>query len=506
MAGTEDGTAAGGNGQARLPEAFLEKMKELLGQEYGAFLETYSQERKKGLRLNPLKVTGPSEVQMLVKQFGLWKIPWAEEGYYYDEKARPGKHAWHEAGVFYIQEPSAMAVAEFLEAEPGEKVLDLCAAPGGKTTQIAGKLLGQGLLVSNEIHPARAKILSRNVERMGIANAVVTNEEAGTLADRFPAFFDKIVVDAPCSGEGMFRKDEEARTQWSREHVLMCARRQGGILDLAGTMVRPGGRIVYSTCTFSPEENEGTISAFLRMHEEYNIEETALEDMLSPGRAEWTGQPAAGIGHTLRIWPHLQRGEGHFIARLRKRGGGTDAPSEQGVRDTADKKSAGKNGARTSVEKNTGAGSRIWQVTGDKKSGKLLEGFLREELEIGEAWMARHPGQIVRFGDQIYLMPEEMLSLTGIKVLRPGLQLATEKKNRFEPAHALALSLLSGDSVRAYALTDREAVSYLRGESVACGAHKGWTALFYEGYALGFGKASGGQIKNHYPKGLRKSL
>ncbi len=487
-----------------LPGAFAERMQRLLGGEYEAFEVGYGQGRQYGLRRNLLK--GTEEEFIRVMPFPLEKISWAREGYYYDGTVQPGRHVLHEAGAYYIQEPSAMAAVEALAPEPGERILDLCAAPGGKSTQIAGRMQGKGLLVSNEIIGERARILSQNVERMGVSNCVVCSEKPERIALLFPSFFDKVLVDAPCSGEGMFRKEEAARAEWSPAAVQMCAERQALILEEAAKTVKPGGVLVYSTCTFSPEENEGTISAFLRMHEEYNIEETALEDMLSPGRAEWTGQPAAGIGHTLRIWPHLQRGEGHFIARLRKRGGGTDAPSEQGGRDTADKKSAGKNGARTSVEKNTGAGSRIWQVTGDKKSGKLLEGFLREELEIGEAWMARHPGQIVRFGDQIYLMPEEMVSLTGIKVLRPGLQLATEKKNRFEPAHALALSLLSGDSGRAYALTEREAVSYLRGESVACGAHKGWTALFYEGYALGFGKASGGQIKNHYPKGLRKSL
>lgn len=482
MAGTEDGTAAGGNGQARLPEAFLEKMKELLGQEYGAFLETYSQERKKGLRLNPLKVTGPSEVQMLVKQFGLWKIPWAEEGYYYDEKARPGKHAWHEAGVFYIQEPSAMAVAEFLEAEPGEKVLDLCAAPGGKTTQIAGKLLGQGLLVSNEIHPARAKILSRNVERMGIANAVVTNEEAGTLADRFPAFFDKIVVDAPCSGEGMFRKDEEARTQWSREHVLMCARRQGGILDLAGTMVRPGGRIVYSTCTFSPEENEGVVNAFLERNPEFYVEQTAAGEAFDAGVPLWVEAGRKELAFTCRIWPHHAQGEGHFAAVLRKAG------EERDNRPQKYKKPSYVKDAQI---------KSLWRefcLDTLSKEGEELFGRKAEE-------------RMVCFGDQLYLVPGMMPDFAGLRILRAGLHLGTIKKNRFEPSHGLALYLKKEQVKRwqAWGAESRETAAYMGGETLEAGAEggNGWTLVLAGGYSIGWAKKVGGILKNHYPKGLR---
>lgn len=380
-----------------------------------------------------------------------------------------------------------MAAVEALAPEPGERILDLCAAPGGKSTQIAGRMQGRGLLVSNEVIGERARILSQNVERMGVAGCVVCSEKPERIAALFPSFFDRVLVDAPCSGEGMFRKEEAVREEWSPEAVQMCAERQALILESAAQTVKPGGVLVYSTCTFSPEENEGTVSAFLRAHEEYTIEETVLEDRFSPGRADWIPQPAAGLAHTLRLWPHLLRGEGHYIARLRKRG--------QRV-ETLPVSDAGK----------AAAGKGQWQVMGEKKLCKLIEDFLREELGISEAWLARHPGRLLRFGDQIYLVPEEMISLTGIKVIRPGLQLVTEKKNRFEPAHALALTLLPGDSDRVYGLPEQEAGAYLRGESIACGEEKGWMALSYEGYGLGFGKASGGQMKNHYPKGLRKSL
>lgn len=464
----------------------MERMQRLLGGEYEAFEKSCRQGRQYGLRRNLLK--GTEEEFHRAMPFPLENISWAREGYYYDADVQPGRHVLHEAGAYYIQEPSAMAAVEALAPEPGEKILDLCAAPGGKSTQIAGRMQGQGLLVSNEVIGDRGRILSQNVERMGVANCVVCGEKPERIAALFPAFFDRVLVDAPCSGEGMFRKEEAARAEWSPETVRMCAERQAMILEEAAKTVKPGGVLVYSTCTFSPEENEETISAFLRMHEEYTIEETELEGCLSQGRADWAGQSVPGIEHTLRLWPHLLRGEGHYIARMRRRGSMAGDLSDP----VAKQETAVKRGQ--------------WQLAGDKKLCKQVEEFLREELEIGDAWKKRHPGRLVRFGEQIYLMPEEMVSMAGLKVLRPGLQLVTEKKNRFEPAHALALSLLPGDSGRFITLDEKEAKAYLRGESIPCGDEKGWRILSYEGYALGFGKASGGQIKNHYPKGLRKIL
>ena len=258
-----------------LPVRFEERMRALLGEEYPAFAASYDKERVQGLRFNSLKFpdgrgdaagsgkdgkdkgtwedTGAAEAAERVRQetgFTLERIPWVKEGYYYSGDNRPGKHPYHEAGLYYIQEPSAMAVVELLDPGPGERVLDLCAAPGGKSSHIASRMKGTGFLLSNEIHPARARILSQNMERMGVRNAVVSNEDAQSLAGIFGRFFHKIVVDAPCSGEGMFRKDEEARSQWSEEHVKMCAARQGEILDHAAAMLAPGGRMVYSTCTY----------------------------------------------------------------------------------------------------------------------------------------------------------------------------------------------------------------------------------------------------------------
>ncbi len=469
-----------------LPKAFAERMQRLLGSEYEAFAASYEQERQYGLRRNPFK--GSEEEFIRVMPFPLEQISWTREGYYYDAASRPGRHVLHEAGAYYIQEPSAMAAVEALSPKPGERILDLCAAPGGKTTQIAGRMAGKGLLVANEVMGERARVLSQNVERMGIANCVVCSEKPERMAELFPAFFDRVLVDAPCSGEGMFRKDGTAMEEWSPETVEMCAERQALILEEAVKMLKPDGVLTYSTCTFSPEENEGTISTFLRKHEDFEIVETGLDGIFSPGHADWVKEPGAGIEHTMRLWPHLIRGEGHFVAKLRKR--------SETIREELQK----------SAKREAVSQKGPWRIAGEKRLCKLVETFLREELGVSGDWMERHPGQITKYGDQIYLVPEEMISLAGIRILRPGLHLLTEKKNRFEPAHALAMTFSEKDTGKRRELGETEALSYLRGESLRCGDEKGWTALFYEGYPLGFGKASGGQMKNHYPRGLRISL
>lgn len=465
-----------------LPEAFKDKMKGLLGAEYNAFIESYERERVQGIRLNPLKT---AEEEFLAKSpFHLTKIPWAREGYYYTAADRPGKHPFHEAGLYYIQEPSAMAVAELLDPKPGELVLDLCAAPGGKTTHIAGRLMGQGFLLSNEIHPARAKILSQNVERMGIRNAVVTNETAGRLAERFPEYFDKIAVDAPCSGEGMFRKDEAARMEWSPDHVMMCAKRQSEILGEAARMLKPGGRMVYSTCTFSPEENERVIEAFLTDHPEFAVEAGNRGEGLSQGRPEWSCSPLETLAGTYRIWPHKSEGEGHYLAALKK-----------------------------TVEDNRERKRSFPQYLKDKNVRKEYDGFCREMFTNPDPYLERK--EYILFGDQLYLMPPQMTELTGLKTVRPGLHMGTMKKNRFEPSHALALSLRKEEVQQWISLKaeESEVLRYLRGETLfpplgSCETRldrKGWVLVAVDGYSLGLSKLAGGILKNHYPKGLRWS-
>ena len=285
-----------------LPEAFLNRIRTQLGEEYEAFLQSMDRPRAVALRFNPLKGQRP------VLPFAGESVPWEEEGVYYDPTARPGLHPYHEAGVYYLQEASAMSAVSLLDPQPGERVCDLCAAPGGKTTQIAGRMKGRGFLLCNEYSPKRAKILSQNIERMGVANALVTNETVEHLAQKLPSFFDRVLIDAPCSGEGMFRKEEAAVTDWSQETVEMCARRQADILDAGAQLLRCGGRLVYSTCTFAPEENEMAIEAFLQRHPDFE-----LEDVQAP----WFAQ--VGVGQ-FRLWPHKLLGEGHFAAVLRKRG------------------------------------------------------------------------------------------------------------------------------------------------------------------------------------------
>ena len=428
-----------------LPEAFLQRMEAQLGSEYPAFLESLERPRAVALRFNPMKGERP------VLPFVGAPVPWEPEGFYYDPQTRPGLHVYHEAGVYYLQEASAMAPVALLDPKPGERVCDLCAAPGGKTTQIAGRMLGQGFLVCNEINPKRAKILSRNIERMGVANALVTNEHPETLASRFPGFFDRVLVDAPCSGEGMFRKEEAAVTDWSQETVQMCARRQREILDSAARLVRPGGRLVYSTCTFAPEEDEETVAAFLEAHPEFTPE---------PVEAPWF---VPGENASYRMWPHKLLGEGHFAAVLRKtQGESGEVPACPG-----------------------------------EKCPKAWESFAKElDITLPE-------GKAVSFGQSLYWAPTELPELNRLKVLRPGLELGTERKGRFEPAHALALWLKACAVTESFPPESPEMKAYLHGDVVPSGK-KGWCLVQAGGYAIGWGKGDGSVLKNHYPKGLRR--
>ncbi len=503
---------------SQLPEAFLNRMKKLLGEEYQAFAESYERERTQGLRVNGLKGEPNAFYQKNRDRFGLERIPWCLEGFYYEGQKRPGKNPLHEAGVYYIQEPSAMAAAELLNPKPGERVLDLCAAPGGKTTQIGVKLGKTGLLISNEIHPDRAKILSRNVERMGLVNTVVTNEEPKKLAAAFPEFFDKVLVDAPCSGEGMFRKEEQARIQWSQENVELCAARQREILDCAAETLRQGGQMVYSTCTFSPEENERQMEEFLERHPEFflvQVKEGSRLSGLSLGRVEWSRRGQKDIEHTFRIWPHREKGEGHFIALLEKK-----------AKEESAKYSQSRNGKKG--EKTKGKKAEGWWK--EKEEPVLLHEFFldiftdvftdilqtKAEMKIEEA-AEKGPGiqkltlkeleeNLIRMGDQVYRLPEGTPSLHGIKTLRAGLHLGTFKKKRFEPSHALALALHPDQVKRKILLSPEEnqVWEYLAGQTLQTDLkEKGWVLVCIQEYSLGWGKAAEGVVKNHYPKGLR---
>lgn len=344
-----------------------------------------------------------------------------------------------------------MAPVALLNPQPGEKVCDLCAAPGGKTTQIAGAMAGEGFLLCNEINPKRAKILSRNIERMGVCNALVTNEHPENLAKRYPRFFDRVLVDAPCSGEGMFRKEEAAVTDWSEDTVAMCARRQGEILRSAAQLVKAGGRLVYSTCTFAPEENEQAIEKFLQEHKEFSLETVS---------APWFDSNMEG---TFRLWPHKLLGEGHFAAVLRKE-------------------------------------------TGEEEEERIekAEALPKQWQEFAKAMEITLPqGKPVQFGQSLYWAPMQMPKIAGIKVLRPGLELGEVKKDRFEPAHALAVWLKNGKNVVDLPAESAQIKAYLHGETVP-GDKKGWCLVTVDGYSIGWGKGDGNVLKNHYPKGLRR--
>ena len=367
-----------------------------------------------------------------------------------------------------------MAVAEIAAPRPGERVLDLCAAPGGKTSHLAS-LAGDGcLLISNEIHPQRARILSRNVERMGIRNAAVLNESPDRLAERFPGFFDCIVVDAPCSGEGMFRKEPVALEEWSEENVALCARRQDEILEAALEMLAPGGRLIYSTCTFAPDEDEGTLSRLLERHPELELSELPDYSGFMPARADWYTPAAPGIEKAARLFPHRLCGEGHFAARLVRKG-------EEDMHGSASVQPQRKNGKQPDLS--------TW------------EEFCRQTLTVPLT------GRLELAGDTLSLLPDTLPDLSGLRVIRAGLTLGQLKKGRFEPDHALAMALRPGDVRQTLDLTadDPRTLAYLKGEAISGSPElSGYVLVTVDGFSMGWGKASKGTVKNHYPKGLRR--
>lgn len=460
-----------------LPIEFEKKMKAFLGNEWDDFLYSYDNNRFQALRFNTLKVQSPEERMRILKTLKISsdkKVSWANEGYYFDENVRPGKHPYHEMGLYYIQEPSAMSAAALLAPKPGMRVLDLCAAPGGKSTQLATYLGDSGLLVSNEINTQRSRILSQNIERMGIKNAIVTNEDSFVLASHFPGFFNAIQVDAPCSGEGMFRKLPEAIEQWSMENVAICAARQKEILDNAAVMLKPGGVIVYSTCTFSREENEDVIEYFLERHTDFTLEEME------------------------RFWPHKVDGEGHFVAKLVRRGSINEFVEADG---------------KTKKNKNSKNRKNETKTALTKENMKLLSEFLDETISDDMAALIKN-SRLVMFGEQLYRLPDMEVDIKGLKVQRAGLHIGEFKKQRFEPSHSLALALKLSEAKNVVKLTcdNPQTIGFFNGQSVmlsdeqAAECKKGWALVCVDGYPAGWGKVNGTQVKNHYPKGLRNKI
>ena len=514
-----------------IPVDFKERMKGLLSEtEYDEFIDSFEREedRIRALRVNRTKCPD--------KTFSEISVPWEETGYYYDSAVPFGKHPYHEAGLYYIQEASAMAPVHFLDVKPGDRVLDLCAAPGGKSTQIGAALKGEGLLVSNEINRDRAKILSLNIERMGITNALVLSEDSAHLSEVFEGYFDKILVDAPCSGEGMFRKNENASDEWSIENVKMCAERQSEILDNAAKMLAPGGRLVYSTCTFSPEENEENIYGFLLRHVDFHTEETELIGGMEHGRISWisvrdntthytslvdslgnddrssivtTDEPGKcsdaainEVSNSVRLWPNRVKGEGHVLCVL-KRDGSSDTDASKSYVPGGRNVKAKKEVIKIFEEF---AGDVFIQNNAEQYDIDIKDDSMTLNLASG----LRVEGIFLSFGDQLYLAPKDMPSIVGLKVLRPGLHLGTVKKDRFEPSHALALVLSPADVnfTVDFPSDSPEIDRYLNGESIRSiegidKNTKGWCLVTTDSYSIGWGKYAGGMLKNHYPKGLR---
>lgn len=465
-----------------LPAAFVERMRVLLGAETQAFLEAFERSPAIGLRVNPLKLR-PEHFER-ISPWDLEPVPWSLFGFRVAEGARPGKHPYHAAGLYYLQEPSAMAVVEALDVRPGMRVLDLAAAPGGKSTQIAGDLDGEGVLVANEVESSRIKALGENLERWGARNAVITNETPERLAEHFGPFFDRVLLDAPCSGEGMFRKHPGARAEWSVEHVAGCAARQSRILDHAARLVAPEGLLLYSTCTFAPEENEQRIAAFLAEHPQWDLIDIPKRHGFAPGRPEWAGDLATpDLTRAARLWPHWVEGEGHFIALLRN-GERPRRSAWFGRDDSRRQKRGGRQNDR--VADSSQAALAAWQA------------FERQALTL-----TFPASRLTAHNDQIYFAPEGLPDLNGLRVVRSGLWLGTARPGRFEPSHALALALLPDEARQVVSLNVDQAMRYLRGETFPGDGPDGWVLIAVNGWPLGWGRRVGGLVKNFYPKGLR---
>ena len=456
----------------QLPEAFVIQMKRLLGEAgFFAYEKSFDHPVTRALRVNLLlreNGTLPCELEGVCEA-----VPWAKGCFFVRGDARPGLSPLHEGGLFYLQEPSALSAVRALNPQPGERVLDLCAAPGGKSTQIAGLMQGKGLLVCNEPVASRAQILSRNVERMGVRNAVVTSAMPDQLAPRFPAFFDRILVDAPCSGEGMFRRQIEAREEWSENSPRGCADRAMEILEQAAKMLAPGGRMVYSTCTFNDTENEGVLKRFLAVHPEFALEQFELP-----------GLPSGEKGY-IHLYPHEIEGEGHFVSLLVK---SQNAPEIMRREDAPARK------AKPAKGKSSAAKGKAKAAPEMTAPDVLAKGISFERLHMA--------------GESLWALPDgldDMARLDGLRVLRTGLLLAHMEGKRAEPDHALAMALRPEEAARTAELTQEQALSYQAGETLDLGdLPSGYTLLTHHGVSLGFGKQAGGLMKNHYPKGLRR--
>ncbi len=468
----------------KLPDVFEEKMKKLLQDEYESFLQCFEEPRHYGLRVNTNKISAEE-----FKKNAPWPVtpvPWIPNGFYYDgEQVQPAKHPYYFAGLYYLQEPSAMTPASRLPVEPGDFVLDVCAAPGGKATELGARLRGTGMLVANDISYSRARGLLKNLELCGIGNVLVSSEEPGKLVPYFHEYFDKILVDAPCSGEGMFRKEKKMIRAWEEHGPEYFSRLQKSIVTQAASMLKPGGMMLYSTCTFDPRENEQIIEYLLDSCPNLEICEMEGYEGFCKGRPEFTAGRQASFQKTVRIFPHRMEGEGHFLALLKKKG--TSVSGKEGFRKNSFTFSGGQK-----------------KEQGRYKIPEELESFLQTlDWKIDKSRLELREGHA-------YYMPEGIPNLQGIRFLRSGLLLGEVKKNRFEPSQALAMCLKKEEygKILDFSAEDARVIRYLKGETLevedlASPKEKGWYLVCVDGYPLGFGKLSSQMLKNKYLPGWR---
>ena len=440
-----------------LPQEFQEKMQELFQDEYETYIQSYDEKSFNGLRINTSKIS--VEDFLKINPFHLEPVPWTTNGFYYSDQDRPSKHPYYYAGLYYLQEPSAMTPASILPIEKGDFVLDTCAAPGGKSTELAAKLNGTGLLFSNDISASRAQALLKNLELFGIRNSFVCSEDIDKLACYFPEFFDKILIDAPCSGEGMFRKDPSIIKSWMERKNQYYVTIQKGIVENAVKMLKPGGMVVYSTCTFSSEENEDIIAHMLEVCPELHLIDLSEH-------YEGFCQGIHGMKECIRIYPHKVHGEGHFVALLQK------------------------GEAKTNEYK-------------ERKAHLVSDEFL--DL-ITKQWTN---GTFETIKDKLYFIPNTNTNMKGLRLLRTGLLIGEFKKNRFEPSQSLAMALKANEFKHVISLpaSDDRVIKYLKGETIDVSdidvKTKGWMLFCVDGFPLGFGKIQKGIIKNKYAKGWR---
>ncbi len=457
-----------------LPAAFLAQMQELLGEEYTDYMNSFQEKRIYGLRLNRMKIS--QDAFAAISPFDVEQIPWIDNGYFYQGDVKPGKHPYYFAGMYYLQEPSAMTPANRLPVEPGDKVLDICAAPGGKSTELAAKLNGTGLLVSNDISNSRAKALLKNLELFGTTNAIIMSESPHKMVGQFREYFDKILIDAPCSGEGMFRKEPAVIKSWVQNGTEFYEKLQREIVTYALQMLKPGGMLLYSTCTFNPGEDEGTVMYMRKICPELQILPIEGYEGFCPGRPDVVEDGDEELRKCVRIFPHKMQGEGHFLALLQK--------------GTGEKKQ--------SVNVKSGKMSREVAAMED------LHKFLQDvALEIDLS-------KVTLRGENVLYLPCDVPDLKGLRILRSGLLLGEYRKGRFEPSQALAMALQAEQYAHCVNLpvSDERVIRYLKGETIEVDdltdkSLKGWQLVCVDKYPLGWAKGNGTSLKNKYLAGWR---